>query len=334
MIFDASAIEALTAEPKKDKDILIEIPAGTLSQDEVSSPKNFEAYIKELISDSRNRIHLHDLVTAEIRKTMSRLSSDSFSVQDRDISPNAILNRLKLYESSLRELVTIVVLIARWGTREHRSILELVFARMSDFDTVPGSPILWLGLRWYPAMLLMYAGGMAALAADDYKNLATVMTTPVGTKHSDDKTQPVVARITEALLDVERANGFKSLPGHEQQYVPRSEYLFKILQPMLEDILFLGTSYERLFVRFEVIYALIVADLRYNEGDSRVWGPPGRFCWKYERDGGPFAEVVRDAERLDERWPPIMAGLFRGSYPRFVTIASEYKKILANLNWW
>jgi hypothetical protein len=56
-----------------------------------------------------------------------------------------------------------------------------------------------------------------------------------------------------SLATVEVNDLFKRLPGHEREYLPQNEYLFKPLQSTLEDILFLGRSYEPLFDRFEIL---------------------------------------------------------------------------------
>ena len=71
---------------------------------------------------------------------------------------------------------------------------------------------------------------------------------------------------------------------------PRSEYLLKLLQPLLDDALFLGTDYESSFDRFEVLYALEHAHHYSSEQFGRIWGPVGRFAWKEysSHQEGPF----------------------------------------------
>ena len=130
-------------------------------------------------------------------------------------------------------------------------------------------------------------------------------------------------------------DAFKLLPGHEKHYVPRSEYLFKVLQPIIDDTLFVGKTYESLFDRYEVIQALVYADLHEKES-RRVWGPIGRFGWKYNEflsDENPFKNIVAEADEIKTDWPPLQAGLFQGSYDRFMYIANEYAKVLDNVHW-
>jgi len=160
-----------------------------------------------------------------------------------------------------------------------------------------------------------------------------MLLTKVGSSRSTGVSTEFTLSIGEAILELERTNVFKRLPGHERHYVPRSEYLFKLLQPILDDLLFLGRDYERYFDRFEVLLALVHADLEKVDGD-RIWGPVGRFGWKF-RDGvvDPLKEILVEAERQKESWGPLKAGLFGGDYSRFETISSEYSKMIAGLNW-
>jgi hypothetical protein len=124
---------------------------------------------------------------------------------------------------------------------------------------------------------------------------------------------------------------FKSLPGQEQKYVPRSEHLFTSLQPVLEDLLFLGRRYEQYFDEFEILSALVYAHLT-----QRNWGPPGRFAWKHSAGYGdsPYKQLVEEATKHSSQWEPLRAGLFGGSFDNFKKEADSYGQRLIKLNWW
>jgi hypothetical protein len=112
-----------------------------------------------------------------------------------------------------------------------------------------------------------------------------------------------------------------------------SEYLFKILQPKLDDVFFLGKDYESAFDLFEVLLALAVADMRQTRNEG-VWGPVGRFGWKNHRGGNsPLGRVLAEAKSMGDAWPPFKAGLFGGSYERFEKSATEYSQSIARLSW-
>lgn len=139
------------------------------------------------------------------------------------------------------------------------------------------------------------------------------------------------AELTNQLNDA-----FKCLPGHKRQYTPRSEYLLKLLQPLLDDALLLRTDYEDSFDRFEVLYALEHAHHYSAEKFGRIWGPVGRFAWKEysSASGRPFYDAIQEAEREGGSWPAVKAGLFGGSVERFKQIASEYGRRLSQLGWY
>ena len=142
----------------------------------------------------------------------------------------------------------------------------------------------------------------------------------------------ILYAVTAGLSDV--TDSFKHLPGHERHYAAKSEYLFKLLQPLVDDLLFIGPEYEAIFDTFEVLYALEHAD-HYSTEFHRVWGPPGRFGWKLWREdnSSPLHRVLHEAEQQGASWAPVKAGLFGGSIDRFKEISSKYKDYVSNLNW-
>lgn len=332
MIFDMEPIKELTADSGKDQDVLVAIPTTLLHQEALPSSESLADRIKELLSDTKYKIKLDDVVTAEIRRVLSLIDDEEFSVAQNNVSVEQFIDRLRRYEEAVEDLLTIVILLARWGGQEQRSILKKIFARISDSHRESSGKVLWLGLRWYPITLLMYAGGIAAINGDAYDNLATVLTTKVAGRHSGQTSRPIIVPAAEGMLDVNRTDMFKALPGYENRYVPRSEYLFKVMQPIVDDSLFLGTEYEQVFDRFEILYALVCADQNYDV-IGRVWGPPGRFGWKHREHNSPFADLVGEAQREGGNWPPLRSGLFRGDSARFTTIADGYSELLGGLHW-
>jgi hypothetical protein len=156
---------------------------------------------------------------------------------------------------------------------------------LADGNEMTGGKAIWLGLRWYPLLLLMYAGGIAALSAHNYTSLATLFNTRLGDHISGRGTQEAIGATVSEILELDGNDMFKRLPGYERNYVPRSECLFKAVQPAIEDLLFLGRSYEELFDRFEIFYALTYADLE-DRKDHHFWGPPGGLVGRHALWGG------------------------------------------------
>jgi hypothetical protein len=331
-IFSAPNLTALNKNQEEDRDVLIQIPATDTPMNELTDKETLIERVKDFLSTSQNRIRLDDLVSTEIRNTAYKLNEDEFPVQGARVTSEDIAARLHKYEIALERLSAITILIAKWGETDHQPLLERIIARLTDGTELKGGLTAWLSLRWYPVLLLMYTGGIAALSAHNYRSLSSLFFTKVkDNTNSRGESFPAVIPTVNAILEVDRMELFKRLPGHEKNFTPRSEYLFKRLQPELEDLLFLGNSYEELFDRFEMFYALTYADIE-SKDLSRIWAPPGRFAWK-GRHGispDPYSALMTEAAEQRSSWGPFATRMFRGSFDRFNEIATAYRDNVLN----
>ena len=324
LIFCAPQLSELQKDEKKDEDMLVPVPAiSTLP--ESGNPMSITDRTKELLSEDRHRIALHDLVAEQIRKVMSTTVGDNFPA-NIGWSKEEFIERLKKYEAIYSDLCNIQALLSYWGTEAHRDTLTLAPRRICSRLKPQAGLSALIALRWYPALLLLYAGGIAAVAGSRYENLRLLMHTIVSDPDRSRGEIDFIGAVTSALSDF--AEGFKFLPGHEGNRVPRSEYFFKLLQPALDDLLFLGSDYEPNFDRFEVLLTL-------ESIERHGWGPIGRFGWKFHSvgDTNPLQRVIAEAETQGDSWLPLKAGLFRGSAERFKEIATAYSQDVAKLGW-
>ena len=336
-IFHAPNLIELAKEEKMDEDVLISIP----SFEEISTTAtkhNIIELSKEYLSDDRFTIKLHDLVVQKIREVLNFTSDDNFIVPGTPFSVDELKNRLNHYEVSVFDLLTIVTCVSYWGGIKHYPILKKAVSRVTDRIDPQGGLVIWNSLRWYPVILLLYCAGIAALSSEKYDNLFILFSANVGESRTRGDSSELILAIGDAIAELERTDAFKKLPGHERNYVARSEYIFKLLQPWLDDILFLGREYEEMFDRFEIFLALVYADYYYDTSKqfSRIWGPIGRFGWKYHSRRGKeniFKIIADEAQRSGKNWPPLNAGFFQGSIDRFIEISEKYEEILQKLNW-
>jgi hypothetical protein len=335
LIFDAPNLSDLDVSEEVGQDLLIPSSPATDTEVGKTGLNSLVDTIKEYLAEPRYRIRLDDLVASEVRAALYEARMEEFPVNAPQVDPEEFASRLRRYEQSIDRLLTVVVLLARWGTEDHRPVIERLMSRLADGTASGGGLTVWLGLSWYPITCMMYAGGVAALSANNYANLAALLITRVGASRTGQRSQEIIIPAIQGILAIERGNLFKTLPGHERHYVPKSEYLFRAIQPRLEDMLFLGRSYEELFDRFEVMYALVCADTMLRESNG-FWGPPGRFGWKHrdELSIKPFDMLVTEAQRQRGEWLPIIAGFFGGDYARFEEVALRYRtELLDKLGW-
>lgn len=331
-IIAAPNIEELAGDKEKDFDELISVPV-VHQQRSVSTLEEKVAYIKELLSAQKSQIPLHDFVTEEVRTFLSVTSEDNFVV-GASYTQDDFLDRISSYEKCTEDLGAIIAVVAYWGTEQELNVIGKILSRASDrISEVRSGTTVWLNLRWYPLLLLLYQAGIAAVASKNYKSLMEIFQTQLGgSGHVNDEGLFVI-ELTEAISDLRRVEIFNKIPGHGQHYTPLSEYVFKQVQPALDDLFFLSKGYEPAFDEFEILYALVVADLQV-QNKRRCWGPIGRFGWKYQRGNSPLTKILKEAESHREKWPPLEVGLFGGSYERFDKVASEFKQLVSELNWY
>ena len=331
LILIAPGLSALEAAEDRDDDLLVSIPFAVSEPAEEGTFEKVKR-AKALLSSDSSSIELHDLLATEVRRFLSITSEDSFPTSGQ-ITKEEMLERISRYEDAAADLSLLLACIAHWGKTIHTSTMQKCIARSSDRLESRGGLSIWLELRWYPLILELYTAGIAAIDAQRYDNLATLFYTQLPSSDYGNKNGTFVEAVSNGLLELIRTNAFKQIPGHERHYTPLSEYLFKILQPRLDDTFFLGKNYETAFDEFEVFFALAIADIEMAK-DGSVWGPIGRFGWKHRnRNHGPLARIINDARMHKESWPPFRAGMFGGDFARFDKVATQYLELVGRLNW-
>lgn len=332
-VFTMPAGEETPEGREKEHDTLVAVPPALAEQAGTPATQEPIAALKEYLSEAKYRIKLDDLTNTEVRRTVTLLGRESFPLHTTaEVTPQQFAERLKSYEIAIARLQAMTAVLGRWADASQRRILEKPFARLSEANAMRAGNYLWLELRWHPVLLLLYAGGIGALYGENYENLAAIFATSVAADVREDRS--ILLAVADSMLELVQREAFKVLPGHQRQHTPRSEYMFKALQPGLEDVLFLGRSYETLFDRFELLLALVCADLR-ERANLSFWGPIGRFGWKYFLGGeNPISQLKKEAARLTDRWPPIQAGLFDGSYARFERATNQFEEKVGKLGWY
>lgn len=327
----APQLSELEKTNDKDIDSLIVVPYAEEEFSKETTPDKIKK-IKSLLANDSSSIELHDLVIDEVRRFLASTSEDHFTVQGQ-YSKDELLERIAKYERLVIDLAAILACIAYWARPVHRSILQKALARFTDRLESQGGRAVWLNLRWYPLIITLYSCGIAAVEGKRYDSLANIFYTTLSRSEYRHHGEFLIEAISNSILEFTRAEVFKHLPGHDRYYTPMSEYLYKVLQPKLDDLLFIGKGYETSFDEFEVLFALAVADLRKQAG-GRVWGPIGRFGWKEQRGDGPMSRIIAEARAMGENWEPLRAGLFGGKLDRFDAVATEFYQVISQLNWW
>lgn len=285
---------------------------------------------KELLADPKNRIKLDDFITEQLKNFINKTSLEKFPVQDTNTQKDDFLKQLQKYEEILKDFQKIVILLARWGNNEQLLSLKKIFARLAEIENESYGSSLWANLRWYPIQVLMYSSGIAALSVENYYALKIILTTSAHIPTSSIKSEylPIIVSLNKNIACINEE--FKWIPGQERKYVPRSEHLFEILEPILQDLLFLGKDYERFFDDFEVYNALVYADFTKSE-----YYPIGRFGYKYrqDREDNSIKRLIEKAKKRKDKWPPLQLGMFDSSLNRFLELSEGLINRINELSW-
>ena len=288
---------------------------------------------KDYLSAPRFRIKLDDDVNTTVRVALSEISGEKFPLSTPNTTGEDIAARLTAYEEAVKPLLAKAALLGKWATREQLPTLCNLIARLCDAcaDT-SGDNSLWLSMRWYPVSLLMYSASIAALYADNYRAFAAIHTKKITTRvrRLGMKSVNMLVPVIDGMLGVAECNAWRCVQKYRNFRTPESEHIFTVLGPMLDDLLFLGGSFERLFDRYEIFRTLLYLDLT-----DRDWAPIGRFGLKFCRGGedNPYSEMRAEAQQ--DAWWPFEAGLFRGSSARYEEIASKFEEAaLTKLGWY
>ena len=310
------------SDDNQGEDTLVSVPSVQIPDAENPQGSVVEQ-TKQLLGDDRDRIGLYELVARETRHMMAMTSEDYFPVSI-GWSGEELAVRLQKYEEVTKTIREVETLIGHWGSSAHRASLTLALRRMSDRLGPQGGTSRWIALRWYPVLLLLYSGGIGAVAAGNYENVRALLQVPLGRVGEEGAGRSILQSTWAELGEV--SSDFEGLPGHERNFVPLNEYLFKLLQPAADDLLFLGTEYETHFDAFEVLMSCEHRDQTSKERPDSMWGPIGRFGYKYRYGGNlsPVHRMLSEANALGTSWGPIRAGLFGGSIERFKEIVASH----------
>jgi hypothetical protein len=197
----------------------------------------------------------------------------------------------------------------------------------------------WSGLQRYPALVLMYGMGLAAIASGDYRLLAELFTIKLRSEQFAEPEAVASALHHWAVLPNQRG----ALPGRERHRTPLCAHLEEKLRDPLRGFIPDDSEYQETFDWFEYILALVYVDLHNPSLDSLrasadgkevdAWGPIGCFGWRQrDRDRGLLAETeLREGQlapdKIAKAW---QAGLFGGGnptgYAKFRAVKSAFDR--------
>jgi hypothetical protein len=162
------------------------------------------------------------------------------------------------------------------------------------------------GIRVYPAVLMLYAGGIAAIAGGQYGTLFDLLNKPK--VRDQGRSEDLVRGLFEEL----GSDVFKIIPGLENMKIARSERLYRVLREPLREILPDDVAYERTFDRFEAVQS-------FWSADTTSWAMPGAFMYRYDnfKERSVLTEIINEHKSAGNEWLLFKIGFFGGKPERW-----------------
>ena len=98
----------------------------------------------------------------------------------------------------------------------------------------------------------------------------------IDTYHYYRDTDSLITNLFNRINEV--SSSFKCLFPDQNYKYPMNEYLYKYLQPIIDDILYIGDEYSDRYTNAEILISIAYAIKNYNDKDY-VWGPTGRYLY-------------------------------------------------------
>jgi hypothetical protein len=273
-----------------------------------SSKRETLATIKRYLAEPRYRIPLHDLIHEETERVYQILVSDRFPAKVESLTKETFQQRILQYEELVKQLIVVLAELAYHDSGDNANLLTRSIERLIQVPRHDGKVAL-LGLQFYPALLLMYATGVSALAARRFRNLAAILLEPKYREQS--QSQPAVRKVN--VWDPFEYDSYKWVPrpGDAVESTPVSNHVSDLLRPLLRDYLPDNEAYEESFDIFEYLLALTYADLVKGS-----WVPIGRFAYRYrfvDNNRNPVVQFFGAGLSRGTEWELLKAGFFNGS---------------------
>ena len=307
---------------------------GDMAAPHPLSAKIAAATVKRYLVDPSAKIRLRDLVHEETEKLFAECSAPAFGGDSQLQQGEELTKRVDKYGALCETLISVFVAGCYWGNDDATKLWVSSLQRIANPAEGGGGLVYLLKLRRYPALLLLYSAGLAAVAAGNYATLAAVLTKP---KARDDqsKNEAICSEVYPSAV-METGVG-RLLSGMDRRHTPVSDHLYAKLRAPLREFVPRDEDYQDAFDRFEYLLGLVHADLNRLEVENGWWGPVGRFAWR----GRHFHQEVRVSQKIGAEieaegavWPLLKAGLFGGSLEQLKTAKAKFDDFLSKVHFY
>ena len=184
----------------------------SLSETAQTDPRSIPvtvATVKRYLSENRFRIRLRDLVRKEVEHVWQELNTVRFSTHDPPPSVETYPRRVRQHEELAANLVALLTTLSFYDDQSNSPLLTTAIQRLINAPN-PSSPWLdvWFKLQSYPASLVVYTSGIAALATNNFRHLAAMLLHPIHYDINREKSIAIRHLHVHIIMDFDSPNHY------------------------------------------------------------------------------------------------------------------------------
>ena len=263
----------------------------------------------------RYRIQLSDLIGKTVERVLEVTSGKAFAVQDGPTPTRELVTeRVRRYEATCSTLLAMAPTGGFWAEEEHYPVWQRALQRLGS--NISSGNALWFDLQRYPATLLLYALGLAAVEADRLQFLKRMLTAMLQGEHQKDlHAVEILPPSCQFQSYSDHALVMRLLEGMDRRRAPLNDWIHNALWPYAECIIPDNNRYTFVFDKLEILMALSYAHHKKNwssdmQSSDLYWVPPGAFGHRFENRNQILQEIRESLSKKRDESPFVTCGIF------------------------
>ena len=261
------------------------------------------ASLKRYLVEQRHRVRLADLVDGVVERVIEATAGAAFAMDGLRPDTASATARVRRYDAACSTLLALATIGGFWAEEEHVSLWQRALTRLASTRS-GGGDVIWLGLRRYPATLLLYALGIGAVEANRLEFLARLLEARISEEHRKDK--EAVEVLPASRLFNGNGQVMRILDGMKGRHAPLNDWIHDALRPHAARVVLDDTRYTFVFDKLETLIALAYTHVH----SGQAWPPLGAFGYREENRERIVKEITESlSSRLDDS-PFVKCGIF------------------------
>ena len=285
-------------------------PAIAVFSDKIDTVSKLEDYL--LDPDAIKRAcRLIESTVEQLAKDLAEINASPVAT---DSTQDGVLHLMTTYERTSALAVRLYTHAANDG---EPTVTEALARGLTLIGHIPRIKNAREEPQLYPALLLTYAAGLAAVSGKRLQTAVSLLRTRIRTRTYGK------GQLAAYVLNPYRIFDKQIVQLIENHHTPINKHLFTVLREPLKRVIRVDAEYDETFLLFEYLLALVSAQAHEEVWENAV-APDGSYLWESNLRQPPYVFEITDKElqRQGASWPWFQAGIFDGSFDEFL----EFKK--------